>query len=163
MGSDADCRNNPTSAIAGPHSGHGANDGYDGTTARSTFSGTGFDGANVGPHKSSISNKADPRVDSDRDGSMTVGNPGYGPSMTGNTGYGGSTTGTSGLGCGTTGHHTTGASGLGCGTTGSHATSTSGSGCGTIGHHATTTSGAGGTTSTSGPHKSNVLNKLDPR
>ena len=44
----------------------------------------------AGPHSSSLANKADPRVDSDLDGSRTAGNPGYGsnaPSST-TTGYG---------------------------------------------------------------------------
>lgn len=35
-------------------------------------------GTTAGPHSSDLANKADPRVDSDLDGSKTAGNPGYG-------------------------------------------------------------------------------------
>ena len=47
----------------------------------------------AGPHSSDLANKADPRVDSDFDGSRTTGNTGYGsnvPSST-STGYGSNT------------------------------------------------------------------------
>ena len=58
-----------------------------------------------GPHSSSLANKADPRVDSDRDGSRNLG------ANTGTSGYGSGTTGTgsgygsSGYGSSTSGPH----------------------------------------------------------
>ncbi|KAH8170567.1 collagen triple helix repeat (20 copies) domain-containing protein [Sarocladium implicatum] len=105
-----------------------------------------------GPHGSNLANKADPRVDSDRDHSRNLG---ANPSGTASTGNYTSTTGThgsSGL-AGTTGTH--GSSGL----TGTH---------GTHGTHGTTTgsalgSGPGPAANTAGPHKSDLLNKADPR
>lgn len=145
-----------------PLTGHGSSTGAtgygSGTTGTHGAAGTGL-GGNVGtagttsgPHNSNLANKADPRVDSDRDGSR-------GLSSTG--GYGSSTTGT-GLGSGTTGTH--GTTGLGSGTTGTHGTS--GLGSGTTGTHGTSGLGSGTTGSYgtgAGPHDSNLANKADPR
>jgi len=74
---------------------------HSGTGTQSTGLGsstTGHSSGTSGPHGSNLANKADPRIDSDRDGSRTAGN-------TGSTGYG-SSTGTgvgSGVGSGNTG------------------------------------------------------------
>ncbi|KAK4190703.1 hypothetical protein QBC35DRAFT_460919 [Podospora australis] len=96
-----------------------------------------------GPHSSRIANAADPRVDSDRDGSRTAGN-----------------THTSGTGFGTTGHssglgHSTG---TGFGSTGHSTGHTTGTGFGSSGHT------TGGTTEgLHGPHSSRIANAADPR
>ena len=84
---------------------------------------TGSHSSTSGPHSSNLGNKADPRVDSDRDGSR-----GYGSSTS--TGYGSGTTG-SGYGSGGAGPHSSstenkldprvdsdGSRGYGSGTTG---------------------------------------------
>lgn len=152
-----------------------------------------------GPHSTRTANALDPRVDSDRDNSTTVGNTGYG-SNTGTAGGYGSTTGagygstTGGTAEGTSGPHgsrianaldprvdsdrdnsaTVGGTGYGAGTTGQH-------------HHHGTTGGFGGPTGVtgtgfgsatdpsygsttggtaegmSGPHGSRIANTLDPR
>jgi hypothetical protein len=120
----------------------------------------------AGPHNSNIANKVDPRVDSDRDGSRTVGGNTYGTGTTGmgTTGYDTTNTGMTG----TTGGHgphnskmankidprvdsTTGMMNTGSGTTG----------MGTTGMG---TTGSGFTHSTNaGPHNSSMANKMDPR
>jgi len=87
----------------------------------------------TGPHSTGVANAADPRVDSDRDGSHNLGSAQYGPGSHNTTGA----------------HHTGATSGL-TGTTG-----TTGYGSGTTGY------GSGSTNA--GPHDSNVANKLDPR
>ena len=116
--------------------------------------GSGSSGNATGPHSSNLLNKADPRVDSDRDGSSNAGLTknsapltGHG-SNTGTSGYGGSSTTGTGIGSGTTG------SGYGSSTTGT------GLGSGTTGTHGTT--GYGSSTGT-GPHDSSLANKADPR
>ncbi|PHH64137.1 hypothetical protein CDD81_5012 [Ophiocordyceps australis] len=135
-----------------------------------------------GPHESRAANAADPRVDSDRDGSRKVGGatgthagshtghhgttgthiPGTAAATTGaHTGSTGTHTGHTGTHTGTTGTHTgtTGTHAPHTGTTGSHAAGTgaaAGLG-GTHGHH------TGPAPNTAGPHKSDMLNKLDPR
>ncbi|KAI9705574.1 MAG: hypothetical protein M1836_006330 [Candelina mexicana] len=79
---------------------------------------TGHHGSTTaGPHASNLANKADPRVDSDRDGSRNLGatGAGYGTSGTTGSGYGSSTTGTTGSGYGSS---TTGTHGNTTGTTG---------------------------------------------
>ncbi|KAI1178122.1 hypothetical protein F4777DRAFT_144739 [Nemania sp. FL0916] len=101
--------------------------------------GSGAEGIH-GPHTSRVANAADPRVDSDRDASRTVGNT-YGSSGT----------------AGTTGAH---------GTQGTHhGTSQLGGTQGT--HHGTSQLGGthapGPAPHTAGPHKSDLLNKADPR
>merc|ERR1712098_642358 len=72
---------------------------------------TGAYGSNTtaGPHSSNVANKADPRVDSDLDGSNRVGagTTGYGSSNTHSTGLGSSNTHSTGLGSSNT-HGTTG-------------------------------------------------------
>ncbi|KAF4632034.1 hypothetical protein G7Y89_g6092 [Cudoniella acicularis] len=110
----------------------------------------------AGPHNSRVANAADPRFDSDLDGSRTV------------------ATGT-GLGAhSTTGHHHHGthgtATGVGAGT-GTYGTQNTtggynGTGTGLGGNtgSTTTSTGLGRTTgSTTTPHSSNLANKLDPR
>jgi len=85
-------------------------------------------------HNSHAANKADPRIDSDRDGRADH-----------TTGAGlSSTTGTHGTHTGTHGTHT--------GTTG---------GLASTGTHGTT--GYGNTSTNTGPHDSNLANKADPR
>merc|ERR1711964_165414 len=86
--------------------------GYGSSTTGTTGAGYGNDprSTNAGPHSSNLMNSADPRVDSDRDGSRNMGaathsgttGAGYGAGHTGTTGagYGSSTTGTTGAGYG---------------------------------------------------------------
>jgi len=105
------------------------------THTHNTTSGTAEGVA--GPHNSRVANAADPRIDSDLDGSRNAG---------------AHTTHTTGTGVG----HTTHTTGTGVG----HNTHTTGTG---VGHTGT---GAGyGTTgnTTAGPHSSNLANKADPR
>jgi len=99
----------------------------------------------AGPHSSRVANAADPRVDSDLDGSRNAGAHSHGTTTTGS---------------GLTGSHATTGSGL----TGNNTHSS-----GLTGNNTSTThSGAGvggasyGTYSTT-PHSSNTANKLDPR
>merc|ERR1711939_942115 len=94
-------------------------------------------------------NSADPRVDSDRDGSRNMG-------AASNTGYGSSTTGTHG-GIGSTGTHGT------HGGVGSTGVGSTGVGHSTHGTGVSATPGSGNTNKTAGPHNSDMLNKLDPR
>ncbi|KAI0472758.1 hypothetical protein GGR56DRAFT_697423 [Xylariaceae sp. FL0804] len=152
------------------------------------FGGSGREGA-AGPHNSRAANAADPRVDSDRDASRTVGNA-YGSSGTagthgtpghhsgathggamgtstlpGSTGSHG-TTGTSGV-PGSHSHGTTGSSGI-PGSTGSHGThahdtTTAGSHVPGSNTHGAVGSGPGPAPKTAGPHKSDMMNKMDPR
>jgi len=116
----------------GAHSGTGA--GYGGNT------GTGGYGSSntAGPHSSNLANKADPRVDSDLDGSRNMG----------------AHSGT-GAGYATTGTH--GGNGLGQGT---HNTA---QGAGSHAHAGHGTHLDGPASNTAGPHSSNLLNKVDPR
>lgn len=186
---------------------------------------TGHATRNDGPHDSNLANKADPRVDSDRDHSRNLGAIPHGTATTGvhgsatesssfgNTGipsshganphgsvsigYNGSTAGTPSFGntgiasthgsshvggttdvAGTHGtygtHNTHGTTGTGLAgshgthTTGTHTGTTSTTGThGTHGTHDTlashTGSGPGPAPKTAGPHKSDMLNKMDPR
>ncbi|KAF5559866.1 period circadian [Fusarium napiforme] len=130
----------------------------------------------VGPHSSRVANAADPRVDSDLDSSRRTGGLG------GNT-YDQTTTGTSGFSShgagahGPTGTHTSGLGGTGStGTYGSTGTGAGLGGTGSTGTYGSTGTGAGlggagsgyGTgpgpaPNTAGPHKSDALNKADPR
>jgi hypothetical protein len=144
----------------GTHTGHGA--GVTGT------SGT------AGPHSSNIANKADPRVDSDLDGSRNAGAAQYGAGAHHNTG----TTGT-----GLTGQHDTagphssnlankadprvdsdldGSRNAGASQYGTGAQHTGTTGTGFTGSNTAGTLGTHGS-STTGPHSSNLANKLDPR
>ncbi|CAM1501125.1 Fc.00g102870.m01.CDS01 [Cosmosporella sp. VM-42] len=183
----------------GTHHNTGNQFGTIGTGTHTTSS--GLPEGSTGPHNSRIANAADPRVDSDRDGSRNL--PG-GNQSTHTTGGLAGTGGhhTSGNQFGTTGtgtHHTTTSSGLHEGTTGPHnsrvanavdprvdsdrdnsrnlgttgGTHTSAhtgthTGTHTTGSHAGTgaygtTGGTGPAPNTAGPHKSDMLNKLDPR
>lgn len=140
-GSGLDTRGTHGTTTHGTHGTHGTT----GTT------GAGYGSGNHGPHDAPVLNKLDPRFDSDRDHraagtSHMAGSTGaYGSGTTGEAGYGthdrradyGSSTGTAG----TTGH-------------GVHDTH------GTHGTHGTHT---GPAPNTAGPHKSDMLNKLDPR
>lgn len=149
--------------------------------------GTGSAEGAHGPHSSRIANAADPRVDSDRDGSKTVGNNTHSTHTTG-TGFG--TTG--GTTEGLHGPHSSrvanaadprvdsdrdGSNTLGTGF-GSHNTHTTGTGFGATGgglgganthtHHAGSgvtgmTGTHGDPTGTHGPHSSRVANAADPR
>ncbi|RFU29810.1 hypothetical protein B7463_g6525, partial [Scytalidium lignicola] len=134
------------SRTAGNTSSYGSGTGVGGTTGTGTgyTSNTGATAEGVsGPHGSRVANTLDPRVDSDRDNSQTVGGgAGYG------TGGGyGSTTGTTGTGYGST----TGTAG----TTGYGSTTGTGPNTGFAGGLSNSTN--------AGPHESNVANKIDPR
>ncbi|KAH8197552.1 hypothetical protein TruAng_008288 [Truncatella angustata] len=87
-----------------------------------------------GPHKSKVANKLDPRVDSDRDGSRTVGN---------------NNTASSGA-----------IGGYSAGTTGSRGVGNSGVTTGAVGSGGYT---SGSREGVSGPHNSRAANTLDPR
>lgn len=77
----------------------GREERYDGFEGEPRAVGSALDGSTgtSGPHSSSLGNKADPRVDSDRDGSRNLGANPYGTSSTGSgygsSGYGSSTSG----------------------------------------------------------------------
>lgn len=108
------------SRTVGGNQGYGNQGGYSGTTGGLTGSHAHGSG-NAGPHSSNMANQADPRVDSDLDGSRTVGS---------NQGYSGGSA-TSGM----TGQH--GQSGL----------------TGSTGHSGlTSTGGTGPAPNTAGPH-----------
>jgi len=150
-------------------------------------SGTGTQNT-AGPHSSNLANKADPRVDSDLDGSRNLGaasgttGTGFGSSnTTGTTGYGSSNTaGTTGYGSNTTaGPHSSnlankvdprvdsdrdgstnfGATTGAAGTTGTYSGTHAGN---TAGGYTGTTGGLSSSTN-AGPHDSNLANKVDPR
>lgn len=122
----------------------------------------------AGPHDSNLANKADPRVDSDRDGSNLHSGTGHSSTTHG-------THGTSGLGSSNTygstnaGPHNSNAANkvdprVDSDRDGSNlhgATGHSSGLAGTHGTHSNTHSSTTGSTTT--PHNSNVLNKLDPR
>ncbi|KAJ5807657.1 hypothetical protein N7447_011113 [Penicillium robsamsonii] len=130
-----------TSGVTGTGAGLGSTHGTTGTHSSALGSGTTHgttSSTNTGPHGSSIANKIDPRVDSDRD------NRAHHDDLTG-AGLG-STHGTAGT------HSST----LGSGTT--HGTSdVTGTGAGLGSTHGTTGS------TNAGPHSSNIANKVDPR
>ena len=77
--SDRDHRNDPTSRVGGygdQQSGYSSGVvGSDGTTTGAAGYGSSATtgDANYGQHDSRLANQADPRIDSDRDGSRTVG------------------------------------------------------------------------------------------
>lgn len=113
--------------------------GYGSSTSGAFPGSTGTHSNTAGPHSSNLANKMDPRVDSDMDNRN---NP---TSRVG--GYGGQEN---------------------YGVSGSNPTSTSGYGSGhgtAMGTHSTQGYGGSGHSSsnTSGPHSSNLANKLDPR
>lgn len=129
----------------------------------------------AGPHSSNLANKADPRIDSDLDGSRNLG---AASGATGNSAY-------TGTGTHTAGHNTSsnhgphnsnlankadpridsdldGSRNLGAGstTTGNSAYTSPNAGTGYGGTSGATTHS---TSTTAGPHNSNLLNKVDPR
>lgn len=128
---------------------------------------------NHGPHDSNVANKADPRIDSDRDG-RAAHSTGLGSSNTHSTGLG-SNTHSTGVGSTNTtaGPHSSNMANkadprvdsdldgsnrhTGTGVTGTHST-----GLGSSTTHNTST-GAYGSNTTAGPHSSNLANKVDPR
>ncbi|KAI8672616.1 hypothetical protein LRP88_02872 [Fusarium phalaenopsidis] len=177
--------------------GHTGTHGTHGTTGFGSRD-TSLPEGTTGPHNSRIANAADPRVDSDRDGSRTAGTGTYGQTTVGG-GIGG-TTGTSGFSSAGTGAHGPSgySSGLPEGSTGPHnsrvanaadpridsdldgsrklgnrgagaGTTNYGSSTGTHGTQGTSLGGAGGAygtgpaPNTAGPHKSDMMNKADPR
>jgi hypothetical protein len=144
------------------------NKDHDTTTGATHTSSTnpnyyGSDSTNAGPHTSNTANKLDPRVDSDRDGSYTVGTGNTYGSNTGTHGMAGMT-GTSGTG--TYGHTTSGGHGPHSSGMANRADPFVDSTSGTTSHTHTggmgTGTGYSGSTST-GPHSSNIANKMDPR
>lgn len=138
-----------------------------GTTTHGTHGtqGTTSAGYSSGTHDAPVLNKLDPRFDSDRD-HRAAGTGGYGTSHTagstgaygGDAGYGSHASAPYGSTTGTTAHGTHGTHGTqtGTGTTGLP-------GHGTHGAHGAQTAGTGPAPHTAGPHKSDMLNKLDPR
>jgi hypothetical protein len=137
--------------------------GNTGHTGSSTLGGSGYNSStNAGPHSSNLANKVDPRVDSDLDRSRNAGVNPHGTSTTETYGHSGATHGTGLTGShGTTGSGLTGSHGTtgthGSGLTGSHGTTGTHTGAG-LGH-----TGPGPAPNTAGPHKSDALNKVDPR
>jgi hypothetical protein len=136
----------------------------------STGYGTGTAEGTHGPHSSRAANAMDPRVDSDRDNSKTMGGTGAGPmgggirstgGMTGNQHTSGTGIGGSGM-TGMTGTH-----GAPTGTHGPHGSRMANAadpridsdrdGRGAIG------TGPGPARNTAGPHSSDMANKMDPR
>ncbi|KEF52710.1 uncharacterized protein A1O9_11127 [Exophiala aquamarina CBS 119918] len=172
--SDRDNRNDPSSRVGGygtqdtygsGTTGHGATGAYHATTGTTTGAGIGgtsgaqYDdprSANAGPHSSNLMNKADPRIDSDRDNrnNPVSSTGGYGQTQTQGAGM---TGGTGGAGYGTTG--TTGTHGVGHGATG--AAGGYGAGSGTANDGSTTVQGI--PSDQKATHNSQLLNKLDPR
>lgn len=161
--------------------GHGE---YGSSGVGNTFSSSGMSEGATGPHSSRLANAADPRVDSDRDGSRTAGGMG---GMTGTTG---TTGGFSGLGhTGNTGNsgfgstgNTFGGTGAGAGSGRTGMTGTHGAPAGTHGPHSSRLAnaadprvdsdrdgrgavgtGPGPASNTAGPHSSDLANKMDPR
>lgn len=108
---------------------------------------SGLPEGSVGPHSSRVANAADPRVDSDMDSSRRTGG------LSGST-YDQTTTGTSGFASHGSGAH---------GPTGTHTSGLSGANTGS--HMGENAYGAnpGPAPKTAGPHKSDMLNKADPR
>ncbi|KAM0491227.1 hypothetical protein ACHAP8_010801 [Fusarium lateritium] len=115
----------------------------------STGHSSGLPEGTTGPHSSRAANAADPRVDSDLDSSRRSGGLG------GNT-YDQTTTGTSGFSSHGAGAH---------GPTGTHSSGLSGthSGSHMTGNTAYDSTNPGPAPKTAGPHKSDMLNKADPR
>jgi hypothetical protein len=121
------------------------------TTAGGLGHSSGLPEGTAGTHNSRLANAADPRLDSDLDGSRRVGSNTHGTNQTGlggSTGTYGQTTGTSGLSS-----HGAGAHGP-TGTTHQTGLGNTSSGYGT---------GPGPAPKTAGPHSSDMANKLDPR
>ncbi|OIW23713.1 hypothetical protein CONLIGDRAFT_637679 [Coniochaeta ligniaria NRRL 30616] len=147
--SDRDGSRNAGAAYGTSTTGHGTGNTFGssthtGTSGFTTGSNAGTREGEHGPHSSRTANALDPRVDSDRDGSRNAG-AAYGSTGTGNT-FGSSThTGNQGFGTG----HNTGAG---------YGSSTGYDNASGLGH-----TGPGPAPNTAGPHKSDMVNKLDPR
>jgi hypothetical protein len=123
----------------------------------STGHSSGLPEGSVGPHSSRAANAADPRVDSDLDSSRR--SAGLGGST-----YDQTTTGTSGFSSHGTGAH--GPTGTHTGAhTGTYSTGLSGAHSGSHmgGNTAYDSTNPGPAPKTAGPHKSDMLNKADPR
>lgn len=136
--------------------------GSHGMTGGSHGIGSGTAEGTYGPHSSRLANAADPRVDSDRDGSNAMGSGmGSGRTMGGiggghGIGSGGSTgmTGTHGAPTGTHGPHSSRV-----GNVIDPRVDSDRDGRGALGGR----SGPGPATNTAGPHQSDMMNKMDPR
>jgi len=148
------------------HKEHDTTTGTSNTTTNPNYYSSGS--TNAGPHDSSLGNKLDPRIDSDRDGSYTVGTGNTGTGTYGSTGMTGTgMTGTGNTYSQTSGGHGPHSSGLANrvdprvdSTTGTANTGSTG----IMGSTGMGTTGAGyNHSSTAGPHSSNVANKVDPR
>lgn len=186
----ADIGHNTGSSTTGTHHSalgsstgtHGATTGYN---TRSTGA-TAYDApeSTYGQHNNRLANAADPRIDSDRDHRGAVGHTGTTTGLSNSTGHhaGGISAPT------TTSHNTrtTGTTGYDApeGTYGQHNSrlantadpridsdrdhrSAPGHSSNTTSHHTGTTTGLGSSAGpaphTAGPHKSDMLNKVDPR
>jgi hypothetical protein len=155
----------------------GSGQGLTGRVAEMTGLGGGSSGASrtAGPHSSDLANKADPRVDSDQDGRRgydSSNTSGSGQGLTGRvaemTGLGGSSGASR-----TAGPHSSDLANKADprvdsdqdGRRGYDSSNTSGSGQGLAGRVAGMTGlgGSSGTSSTAGPHSSDLANKVDPR
>ncbi|RBR06024.1 uncharacterized protein FIESC28_11215 [Fusarium coffeatum] len=137
--------------MPGHSTGLGSTGGMTGTHS-SGMTGThssGLPEGTAGPHGSRAANAADPRVDSDLDSSRRTGG-------LGGSAYDQTTTGTSGLSSHGAGAH---------GPTGTHSSGLSGTNTGAhMGENtAYGTNNPGPAPKTAGPHKSDMLNKADPR
>jgi len=123
---------------------------------------TGAPEGTYGPHGSRMANAADPRVDSDRDGRGAMhggAGAGYGHQGVGTAGYGTAhPVPAAGIAhtAGGLGHSSHQQHGVGAGTGYGHE-----AGVG-HGHHAAGSMLPGPAPNTAGPHKSDILNKLDP-
>ncbi|KAL9603549.1 MAG: hypothetical protein Q9219_001051 [cf. Caloplaca sp. 3 TL-2023] len=141
--------------------GYGSSTGDYGSSTGGYGSSTGgygsSSGTTAGPHSSNLANKTDPRVDSDSDGRRGLESTTGSSGTTG--GYGSSGQHGHGTSAATSGGYGS-SSGIG-GTSGGYGSTTSGTHTGS-GYNDTTSSTTGGSTTT-GPHKSNLMNKLDPR
>lgn len=116
------------------------------TTGSTTHTTGGTAEGEYGQHNSRVANAADPRIDSDLDGSRNAGlSQGTGNSALGSLGSGGVNTQ----------HNTTGLSGHNNAYDGTHAGN----------HLGGTGTGTGGLSNSTnaGPHDSNLANKIDPR
>ena len=148
--------------------------GHSTTTSGSEFpsGSTGKTGStSAGPHSSSLANKADPRVDSDLDGSNTLGNTGFGPSSTGHDSGAGPKTGSVRQGSPEQDRGLAGATGtaaVGSGVAG-YGLEASKHAHGSQGHtYEGDPCGSGepivpGPHFTTGPHATDTANRLDPR
>ncbi|KAL8809195.1 MAG: hypothetical protein Q9200_003624 [Gallowayella weberi] len=138
----------------------GSGSGLGGSTGSSGY---GSSNTTAGPHSSNLGNKADPRVDSDLDGSRGLG------SSTHQSGYGSSTGTTGGYGSSNTtaGPHSSNLGNKADPRVDSDRDGSRGLGSSThqpgYGSSTGTTGGYGSSNTTAGPHSSNLGNKADPR